>query len=201
VDAFEKAHRLDPESARDGLVAAHRDLGTALENEGQLDQARPHFQRVMDIIPNDAAARIKMRDTWRATAGAHLATGRWEKAIEAYREALRYVPEDESLQQTVVTLEQRYLDAGSAHRRRQQLQRAVLEARLKEEQTRREQLEARMAQSLPVMLAVSAGAVLAGVLIVAAHAGKLADGLWAMVVGASLIALYATYTWATRKLA
>jgi tetratricopeptide (TPR) repeat protein len=166
TDAFEKAYRLDPESARDGLIAAHRDLGNVLENEGHFDQARPHYQRVLDVAPDDPAARVRMRDSWRATAGAHLAAGRWDKAAEAYREGLRYVPDDPYLRQAVTTLEQRHLEAESLYRRRQQLERAVLEARLKDEQARRAGLERRVRQTLPLLVALNAVALLVAAVVI-----------------------------------
>jgi tetratricopeptide (TPR) repeat protein len=199
TDAFERAYRLDPESARDGLVAAHRDLGAALENEAALDQARPHYQRILDVAPEDPSARVALRDSWRATAGAHLAAGRWDKAVEAYREALRYVPDDEVLQQAVASLEQRHVEAETLQRRREQLERAVLETRLREEQVRREQQAAQLRRALPRLLAINAAAsTLAAVLL--GTAGELASRLWPVAVGVGLLVLYATYTWAVRRL-
>jgi tetratricopeptide (TPR) repeat protein len=200
VEAFEKAHRLDPESAREGLVAAHRDLGSTLESDGRFDQARPHYLRVLDITPDDPAARMRMRDSWRATAGAHLAAGRWDKAAEAYREALRYAPDDEYLRQAVATLEQRQIEAEVVQRRRQQLERAVLESRLKEERERREALERAVHRSLPVLVAVSAGAGLVTALVFSAGTEVITSGLWPIVVGVSLVVVYATYVWASRNL-
>jgi tetratricopeptide (TPR) repeat protein len=200
AEAFEKAYRLDPESARDGLVAVHRDLGVTLENEGRFDKARPHFQRVLDITPDDPGARVRMRDSWRATAGAHLAAGRWDKAAEAYREALRYAPEDTHLRQAVATLEQRQIEAETVQRRRQQLERAVLEARLNEERANRERLEAEYQRALAILVAITAGAGLASGFAVNVTADAPASGLLPAVVGASLIAVYATYAWATRNL-
>jgi tetratricopeptide (TPR) repeat protein len=200
VEAFEKAYRLDPESARDGLVAAHRDLGTSLENEGHFDQARPHFLRVLDLTPDDPAARLRMRDSWRATAGAHLAAGRWDKAAESYREALRYAPDDVHLQQAVATLEQRQIEAEAVQRRRQQLERAVLESRLREERTRRRELQAATQQALPILVVVSAGAGAVSALAAAAGTEALTSGLWPIVVAVSLVVVYATYAWTTRNL-
>ncbi len=200
TDSFERAYRLDPESARDGLIAAHRDIGAALENEGRFDRARPHFQRVLDINPQDMTARVHLRDSWRATAGAHLATGRWDKAMEAYREALRYMPDDEYLIQAVATLEQRHVEAEAIQRRRQQVERAVLEARLKDEQGRREEVEAGVNRALTALAAVGAAVSLAGALVIAAAAGTLGSPLWAMVVGLSLVLLYVTYAWASRHM-
>ncbi len=199
TDTFERAFRLDPESARDGLVAAHRDLGAALENEGLLDQARPHFQRVLDIAPDDPTARVALRDSWRATAGAHLAAGRWEKAVEAYREALRYVPDDEFLRQAVANLEQRHSEAEALQRRREQLERAVLESRLAEEVADRQVLESGLRHDLPRLLAANAlVGILTAVVIVAA--GDAGDQLWPLVLGVGLTVLYATYILAMRRL-
>jgi tetratricopeptide (TPR) repeat protein len=200
TDGFERAYRLDPESAREGLIAAHRDMGALLENEGLLDQARPHYQRVLDIAPEDPAVRIALRDSWRATAGAHLATGRWDKAVEAYREALRYVPDDEYLKQAVTNLEQRHVEAEALQRRRQQLERAVLESRLKEEQERRERLQATLKRELPRILAVNAAASILAVMIISLAGESAASHLWPVAVGVGLLVLYGSYTWAVRKL-
>jgi tetratricopeptide (TPR) repeat protein len=200
ADAFEKAYRLDPVSAQEGLLAAHRDLGSALENDGQLDRARLHYQRVLDINPDDSSARVRMRDSWRATAGAHLADGRWEKATEAYRAALRYMPGDAILEQAVTTLEQRHVEAEARQRRRRQLERAVLEARLKDEQARRQKMEQNVNRSLSVLLAVGAATALLGALAISAASGTIGSGTWPMVVGVSILALYAAYAWARRSL-
>jgi tetratricopeptide (TPR) repeat protein len=199
TEAFEKAYRLDPESARDGLLSAHRDLGAILENESQFDQARPHYQRILDIHPDDLGAKTHLRDCWRATAGAHLAAGRWERATEAYREALHYMPDDPYLQQAVATLEQRHLEAEALQRRRQQLERAVLESRLKEEQSRRERLEWAWRRTVPTILLVTGAAVIVSTALVAA-VGTAAPAVWPIVVGTALMTIYATYVWATRQL-
>lgn len=199
ADAFERAYRLDPESARDGLIAAQRDLGTQLENEGRFDRARPHFQRVLDINAADQGARVHLRDSWRATAGAHLANGRWDKAIEAYREALRFMPDDEYLIQAVATLEQRHVEAEALQRRRQQIERAVLEARLKDEQGRREAVEAGFRRALATVFGAGAGAIAGTTLAVAAATGTLNHPLWATAAGIGLAVLYGAYVWAGRK--
>lgn len=199
AEAFEKAYRLDPESARDGLVAAHRDLGVSLENEGLFDQARPHYLRVLDLTPDDPAARVRMRDSWRATAGSHLAAGRWDKAAESYREALRYAPDDIYLQQAVATLEQRQIEAEAVQRRRQQLERAVLESRLKEERARRERLEEAVQQALPALVLVSAAAGVVSALAISVGDSSHLGSMWPAVIGASLIVVYATYAWIARN--
>jgi tetratricopeptide (TPR) repeat protein len=198
-DAFEKAFRLDPEGARAGLVTVQRELGAALENEGLLDQARTHYQRILDLAPDDQSARVALRDCWRATAGAHLAAGRWEQALEAYRQALRHVPDDEYLRQAVVSLEERHVEAEALQRRRQQLERAVLEARLQEEQDRRAHRETTLRRGLPRLLALNAAASLATAVLLLA-AGDAASHLWPVAVGVGLAVLYATYTWALRSL-
>jgi tetratricopeptide (TPR) repeat protein len=198
TEAFEKAYRLDPESAREGLVSAHRDMGATLENDGQFDQARPHYQRILDIFPDEPGAKFRLRDCWRATAGAHLAAGRWDKAAEAYREALRYVPDDPVLQQAVANLEQRHLEAEALQRRRQQLERAVLESRLKEEQTRRQHVEAAWKRTVPSILLVTATCIVLTALALAA-ARDSGPSVWPIVVGTSLTAIYATYLWAARQ--
>jgi tetratricopeptide (TPR) repeat protein len=198
-DAFEKAYRLDPDSAQAGFVTVHRELGAALENEGLLDQARPHYQRILDVAGDDPSARVALRDSWRATAGAHLAAGRWEQALEAYRQALRYVPDDEYLRHAVVNLEQRHVEAEALQRRRQQLERAVLEARLQEEQDRRAHHEAILRRDLPRLLAANAVASLATAVLLLV-AGDAASHLWPVAVGVGLAVLYGTYTWAIRTL-
>lgn len=199
IDAFEKAFRTDVESARDGLVAAHRDTGITLESEGRFDQARPHYQRILDITPDDALARQRMRNTWRATAGAHLAAGRWEQAVEAYREALRYVPDDAVIQQAVTELEQRHLEAEALKRRRQQLERAVLEARLREEQARRERLERTVAVTLPRFAALICGLGLISALIVRLAPASWQPSLWPLLIVSPAL-VFAGYLWSRRRL-
>jgi tetratricopeptide (TPR) repeat protein len=201
TDGFEKAYRLDPESARDGLTAAHRDLGMAQEAEGRYDQARPHYQRVLDILPDDAGTRHRLRDSWRATAGAHLAAGRWEQAAEAYREALRYVPDDEVIQRAVAELEQRHHESDVLRQRRLQLERAVLESRLREEQLRRRRFEAAAAHSLPTFLAISAGAATIAALGLAMAGGLLTSPWVPLAVGATLAVIYAAFAWTRQHLA
>jgi tetratricopeptide (TPR) repeat protein len=200
VEAFEKAYRLDPDSAREGLLSAHRDLAAALEAEGLLDQSRIHYQRVLDVNPLDTSARMRLRDSWRATAGAHLATGQWDKATEAYRAALRYVPDDEVLQQAVRNLEQRHMESEALARRRRQLERAVLEVRLNEEQALRAKMQKSGLRALGILLAVAAATSLIGTVAVSYAAGQLASGLWLMVAGLSLLVLYTTYVWITREI-
>lgn len=145
AEAFERAYRLDPESARDGLLWVHRDLGAALETEGRLNEARMHYQRVLDISPLDEAIRLRLRDLWRATGAAHLADGQPNKALEAYRQALRYDPEDDELMRLLAELEERQVASEVQNRRRQQAERAMLETRLAEAEAKalRHETEAR----------------------------------------------------------
>jgi len=199
AEAFEKAYRLDPESARDGLVAAQRDLGAMHENESRFDQAWPHYQRILDINPEDTTTRFRLRDCWRATAGAHLAAGRWDKAAEAYREALHYVPEDRYLREAVEKLEERHVEAEALHRRRQQLERAVLESQLEEERGRREGFQATAQRTVAAQAAMAAVAVGATAILVGA-AGDTAALVWPPVAAAGLLGIYAGYSWARRRL-
>ena len=195
VDAFEKAFRLDPDSARDGLSAAHRDLGEAFDSESRPDRARPHFLRVLDLMPEDLSARERIRDSWRATAGAHLAAGRWEQTAEAYREALRYIPGDEAIRQAVIELEERHVEAEAVRWKRQQLERAVLESRLIEEITRRESLESRLENALPTLLSASAVVTMIGML-AAWYAATTADlRSLPIAIGAVLCVIYAAFAW------
>lgn len=199
IEAFEKAHRLDPESARDGLVAAQVDVASMLDAAGRYDQARPHYLRVLDILPDSPSIRERLRDSWRATAGSHLAAGRWDKAVEAYREALRYVPEDEIIKQAVVDLEQRHLESEVLRRRRQQLERAVLEAKLREAQAHRDRLIARMRNVLPLQLATAALVSVTSIVAIAALAGRVDPVQVAIVVGTALITLACVHSLAWQR--
>jgi tetratricopeptide (TPR) repeat protein len=153
----------------------------------------------LDVAPDDSSARIALRDSWRATAGAHLAAGRWEQALAAYRQGLRFVPDDEYLRQAVDGLEQRHVEAEALQRRRQQLERAVLESRLREEEDRRRRREVMLRRDLPRLLAANASASLATAVLLLA-AGDAASHLWPVAVGVGLAVLYATYTWAIRTM-
>lgn len=152
VEAYERAFRLDPESARDGLLGAHRDLGMALETEGRLNEARSHFQRMLDITPLDEAIRLRLRDLWRATGADHLADGKPDKALEAYRQALRFCPEDEELVQAIADMEERQVASEAQNRRRQQAERAMLETRLAEAEARVRRHDADTLLGLRLML-------------------------------------------------
>ena len=200
TDCFERAFRLDPESARDGLIAAHRDLGSILENDGRFDLARPHYQRVLDISPEDPSARVRMRDSWRATAGAHLASGRWDKAMEAYREALRYMPDDEYLVQALATLEERHLEAEVQQRRREQMERAVLEARLQELVDERDRVRGHARQWLAVLVSIAGLVSLVGTSVLATRAEMPDAQAWSLTLAASLAALFAAYRVVSRRL-
>lgn len=200
TEAFEKAYRLDPESARDGLVAAQVDVASTLDADGRYDQARPHYLRVLDILPDSPNIRERLRDSWRATAGSHLASGRWDKAVEAYREALRYIPDDEIIKQAVVDLEQRHLESEALSRRRQQLERAVLEARLREAQGHRDRLVARMRAVLPLQLATAALVCGTSTAAVAVLARQVDATQVAIVFGTALITLAVVHSLAWRRL-
>lgn len=152
AEAFERAYRLDPESARDGLHWVHRDLGALLETEGRLNEARMHYQRVLDISPLDETIRLRLRDLWRATGGAHLADGQPDKALEAYRQALRYSPEDDELMRLLAELEERQVASEVQNRRRQQAERAMLETRLAEAESKAGRHEAESRALLRWML-------------------------------------------------
>jgi hypothetical protein len=141
-----------------------------------------------------------MRDCWRATAGIHLAAGRWDKAAEAYREALRYVPDDPHLQDAVEKLEERHLEVDAANRRREQLERAVLESRLDEEQARRFTVESSMRGIVKVLGGV-AGVAVATTAVLLGAGGPVQQGWhWASVMAVALTTVGASYLWARRQL-
>lgn len=200
VDAFEKAYRLDPESARDGLAAAHRDLGEVFDSESRPDRARPHFLRVLDIMPEDLSARERIRDSWRATAGAHLAVGRLDQAAEAYREALRYMPGDEAIRQALKELEERHVEEEAVRWKRQQVERAVLESRLLEEIARREGLESRLDQALPTLLSTSALVTLCGMLAAWFVVGTYGIRALPIAIGSVLCIIYAAFALTRHRL-
>ena len=161
-DAFEHAFRLDPESAQDGLIASHSDMGQAFEKTERFDSARLHYQRILDLTPGDQGILQRMRDAWRATASMHLGKGRPEKAMQSYREALRYAPDDAQILQSLASLEARHEESDFRERRRQQMERVALEAKLEGEESRRHLFQNRAKGSLVIMLGMACLVAFAG---------------------------------------
>jgi Flp pilus assembly protein TadD len=60
---------------------AHRNLGNAFAAQGQMDDAVTHYQKAVDIQPDDAEAHYNLGD-------AFAARSRLDEAVAHYRKAL-----------------------------------------------------------------------------------------------------------------
>jgi basic membrane lipoprotein Med (substrate-binding protein (PBP1-ABC) superfamily) len=100
VAEFEKALTIDDEdvTARSGLCEAHLALGNAAMQKGRVKEAAQSYQRVLAINEEHTEARQHMAEIHRQRAEKALLTeGRDEDALNAFADAMKLTPEDETL--------------------------------------------------------------------------------------------------------
>jgi tetratricopeptide (TPR) repeat protein len=99
VGEFEKALAIDDEdvTARSGLCEAHLALGDSAMQKGRWKEAAQSYQRVLAINDEHTEARQRMAEIHRLRAEKALVEGRDEDALNAFADAMKYAPEDETL--------------------------------------------------------------------------------------------------------
>jgi tetratricopeptide (TPR) repeat protein len=81
VSIWSTAVAVRPENAR-----AHYSLGTALYNDGEIEEALKHYRRALEIAPSSALVHYNLGNALRAK-------GELGEAVDAYRQALALNPE------------------------------------------------------------------------------------------------------------
>jgi tetratricopeptide (TPR) repeat protein/photosystem II stability/assembly factor-like uncharacterized protein len=100
VEEYQKALAVDDEdvAARAGLCEAHLALGDLSLDRGRIKEAIRSFEEVLAINAEHTEARQRMADIQRGRAEQAVAEKKYDEAIAAYKEALKYTPEDDSLE-------------------------------------------------------------------------------------------------------
>ena len=97
IAEYEKAYKLDPATARDGLIAARLDLGKSLQRSGQVDKAVTEYERILALAPSDDEAQQRLIDIWLSQAETSLAQEDFNAATEIYHHALKTIPGNKAL--------------------------------------------------------------------------------------------------------
>ena len=161
ITEFEKAHRLDEASARDGLIAARLALGRQLEEDGRDEEAIVQYERLLALAPNDEEVQGRLLDIWRRRAETRLANGRLKEALGAYQRALALRPGDEVLTEKIAVAERRWQEHEEVQLKRELVKRGVLEEHLEEERRLRALAERKIQQMTRyVIMALGASAIL-----------------------------------------
>jgi tetratricopeptide (TPR) repeat protein len=87
---FEKAYAIDEMSARDGLIRVRLARADALKEQGGVDDAIVHYQKVLGLVPGEAAAARSLSAIYVARGEAALVRSDFDGARDAFREALKY---------------------------------------------------------------------------------------------------------------
>ena len=97
IAEYEKAYKLDPIGARDGLITALLDHGKSLQRSGQQDKAAAEYQRILAVAPTDDEAQQRLIDIWLAQGESLLAKDDLKAATRIYRQALTTLPGNKTL--------------------------------------------------------------------------------------------------------
>lgn len=100
VAEYQKALSMDEEdvAARAGLCEAHLALGDLALGRGRIKEAIRSFEEVLAINAEHTEARQRMADIHRSRAEQAVKERKYDEAVAAYKEALQYTPEDDSLE-------------------------------------------------------------------------------------------------------
>jgi tetratricopeptide (TPR) repeat protein len=99
IIAFESALRIDDEDvlARTGYCEANLALGEAAQKGGETENAIGFYQAILDINPVHIDARQQMASIFQERAEEYLAVGKDNEALDNFKKALMFVPEDDRL--------------------------------------------------------------------------------------------------------
>jgi tetratricopeptide (TPR) repeat protein/GTPase SAR1 family protein len=97
IAEYEKAYKLDPIGARDGLIAVRLDHGKSLQHNGQVDKAIAEYKRILAVAPADEEAQQRLIDIWLTLGETLLAKDNLKTATKIYRQALETLPDNKTL--------------------------------------------------------------------------------------------------------
>jgi tetratricopeptide (TPR) repeat protein len=97
IAEYEKAYKLDPIGARDGLIAVRLDHGKSLQHSGQVDKAIAEYKRILAVAPADEEAQQRLIDIWLTLGETLLAKDNLKTATKIYRQALETFPGNKTL--------------------------------------------------------------------------------------------------------
>lgn len=97
IAEYEKAYKLDPIGARDGLIAVLLEHGKSFQRSGQVDKAIAEYKCILAVSPADEEAQQRLIDIWLAQGEALLAEDNLKAATKIYRQALETFPSNNAL--------------------------------------------------------------------------------------------------------
>jgi tetratricopeptide (TPR) repeat protein len=121
AESYEKALQIDKEdvAARAGLCATYLTLGEQAYAANDVDQAIQYYQNLLSIDTDHSEGVKRLTEIHVKQAEEQIASGREEEAIQSFRHALKYTPEDEHTKaryQEVIAKHQATLVAGHISR-------------------------------------------------------------------------------------
>ena len=114
ISEYEQAYRLDPQSTSAGLAQALLQRAGMLESQGDLVAAVADYEGALELVPGADAARQRLPEIYVRWGDDHLAAGRLDDAVVAFRKALLVAAQPQTLARPIKSRFAEYSQAQRA---------------------------------------------------------------------------------------
>ncbi|HEY4689229.1 MAG TPA: tetratricopeptide repeat protein [Anaerolineae bacterium] len=103
IQEYELAYRVDPAATDPGLAQARLQRAVELESRGDLVTAAVDYERALEVQPTSDTARRRLPAIYMRWGDDHLAAGRLDEAVGAFRKALLVAAQPQTLARPIKT--------------------------------------------------------------------------------------------------
>ncbi len=193
IKAFKRAYAMDPDSARDGLLAALQAYAAQLKGQKDWTSAIKCYEQVQEYAHNDTKVFEELTYLWCQQGEDHLTNGYIKSALNAFERALEFDPDNPTISKKISTLREQLARSTDVTLKRTLIRRGVLERHLAEEREARERVEYQFRRTLKFALGLACAAIILSLI-----AGLVPPVVRVLFASVILISLGAIYLWQVR---